>query len=270
MRAVSATLVSLACLSLAATAGADNGKGQGHGHGHEKGPVIVEHDRPVVPPGQAKRLWAIGSPLASTVAFYPLPPVLLARLTPAPAGYQYVRVDDDVLLIATATRIVSRTAGNFAALQDTTAPLVPGPDRDAIVAYYRSDYIAGNCPDGLMRTDHGCQAKPLWALGAPLEPSVTYEVLPEPLRARLSPPPDGMQYIRLGDHVLLMAVETRLIRADILDLAHFPAAQIAVAPPPAGVVVQERIDYIGGGSGGFCPPGLAKKNNGCLPPGHAR
>lgn len=24
------------------------------------------------------------------------------------------------------------------------------------------------------------------------------------------------------------------------------------------------------GRNGFCPPGLAKKNNGCLPPGHAR
>jgi len=36
---------------------------------------------------------------------------------------------------------------------------------------------------------------------------------------------------------------------------------------PGVVVVPERIDYIGGGG---CPPGLAKKNNGCSPPGHAK
>jgi hypothetical protein len=33
------------------------------------------------------------------------------------------------------------------------------------------------------------------------------------------------------------------------------------------MVVPERTDY---GGGGGCPPGLAKKNNGCLPPGHAK
>ena len=57
-----------------------------------------------MPPGQAKRLWAIGAALPATVAFYPLPPPLLAQLTPAPEGYQYVRVDNDILLLTTSTR----------------------------------------------------------------------------------------------------------------------------------------------------------------------
>ena len=305
MRVVPTLVISLVCLAVAPSAWADNGKG--HGEGHKKGPsiaaapaiVVVERDRAAVysyyrtefvagrcppglakkdngclPPGQAKRLWMLGSPLPPPVAFYPLPAPLLAQLTPAPVGYQYVRVDNDILLMASGSRVVTASVGSLVNLQDTTVPLIAEPDREAIAAYYRNDYLAGNCPQGLMRTDQGCQAKPLWTLGAPLDSGITYEVLPEPLLAQLSPPPDGFRYIRLSDHVLLMAVETRIIRADILDLARLPL-RITVSAPlpgpaPAGVVVQERVDYIGGGGGGSCPPGLAKKNNGCLPPGHAK
>lgn len=306
MRAISILVSSLACFVLASGAWADKGKGHGHGHenGHENGPahiVIGDHDRAVVysyyraefvgghcppglarkdngclSPGLAKRAWTVGLPLAAAITFYPLPPGLLAQLTPAPAGYEYVRVDNDVLLVATSTRVVTATLGNLSNLQGANMPLIADPDRDAVASYYRSQYLAGDCPSGLMRTDLGCQVKPLWALGAPLDPSVTYERLPDPLLAQLSPPVDGYTYIRLGDHVLLMAAETRIIRADVLDLSHLPlaTAHVAVSPPvaavvtaPSAVVVPERVEVSGGG---FCPPGLAKKHNGCLPPGHSR
>jgi len=64
--------------------------------------AIYGHYRPLYaagncPPGLAKKLWAIGRPLAAGVTFHPLPPALLGQLTPAPAGYQYVRVTNDVL-----------------------------------------------------------------------------------------------------------------------------------------------------------------------------
>ena len=36
-----------------------------------------------------------------------LPPALLGRLSPAPAGYQYVRVASDVLMLAVGTRMVT-------------------------------------------------------------------------------------------------------------------------------------------------------------------
>lgn len=45
-----------------------------------------------LPPGQAKKVWAIGQPLPGGVVYYPMPPVLLGQLSPLPAGYQYVRV----------------------------------------------------------------------------------------------------------------------------------------------------------------------------------
>lgn len=63
------------------------------------------------------------------------------------------------------------------------------------------------------------ETKPLWTLGEPLDPLATYELLPERLLALLGPPPDGYRYIRVADHILLMVVATRIIRADVLDLS---------------------------------------------------
>lgn len=132
--------------------GNDNAPGQGQGQGQAGGRgnsqaavppgnvVIVDRDRTTVynyyrgqyaagncppglakknngclPPGQANKLWAIGQPLPGTVAFYPLPGALLGQLTPAPAGYQYVRVASDILLMAIGTRMI------VGALADLTA-----------------------------------------------------------------------------------------------------------------------------------------------------
>ena len=49
------------------------------------------------------------------MVFYPLPGALLGMLTPAPAGYQYVRVASDILLMAVGTRMIT------AAIADLTA-----------------------------------------------------------------------------------------------------------------------------------------------------
>jgi hypothetical protein len=298
MRGSSIAVLSLLVLALAPAALADKDKHKGHGHEAElalapPGRVIVtEHDRAIVysyyrgefvggrcppglarrdigclPPGLARRGWAIGAPLPSSVVLYPLPAALLARLTPAPDGYQYVRIDNDIVLLSTGPHVAVQFVGSLANLQEPDLPLVAEPDRETILGYYRDEYRAGNCPDGLMRTGSGCAPKPLWALGAPLDPSVDVQLLPDPLLAQLGPAPEGMQYIRLGDHVLLMVSETRMIRADLLDLARIAvvsAPGVAVSAPVA-VVVPERVDVIGG-----CPPGLAKKHNGCLPPGHAK
>ena len=104
--------------------GQGKGRGQGQGQGKGQGPgqsaaapgnyVVADRDRNAIygyyrtefaggncppglakknngclPPGQAKKLWAVGQPLPPGLAYYPLPAVLLGQLTPAPAGYQY-------------------------------------------------------------------------------------------------------------------------------------------------------------------------------------
>ena len=49
--------------------------------------------------------WA--SRLPPTVIYDPVPPVLVQQLAPVPPGYDYVRVDNDVLLMDMANRMVA-------------------------------------------------------------------------------------------------------------------------------------------------------------------
>jgi Ni/Co efflux regulator RcnB len=58
-----------------------------------------------LPPSYAKR-YLIGAPLPSYVRYYPVPRDVLVRMRPVPRGYEYVRVDNDVLLISLLTREV--------------------------------------------------------------------------------------------------------------------------------------------------------------------
>lgn len=48
----------------------------------------------------------IGQRLPGDVVFVPVPDDLLLRLRPVPAGYQYVQVDKDILLIGEASKKV--------------------------------------------------------------------------------------------------------------------------------------------------------------------
>ena len=70
-------------------------------------PGLAKKNNGCLPPGQAKKMWAVGQPLPSSLYYEPLPPMLLGRLSPAPAGYQYVRVASDVLMLAVGTRMVT-------------------------------------------------------------------------------------------------------------------------------------------------------------------
>jgi hypothetical protein len=76
-------------------------------------PGLAKKDNGCLPPGQAKKVWVVDQPLAPTVVYYPLPSALYDRLTPPPAGYQYVRIDDDVLLMQTANRSVVNLVVNL-------------------------------------------------------------------------------------------------------------------------------------------------------------
>ena len=68
-------------------------------------PGLAKKNNGCLPPGQAKK-WSRGHPLPSTVTYYPVPATLIGRLGRPPAGYQYVRVASDILLIAIGTSIV--------------------------------------------------------------------------------------------------------------------------------------------------------------------
>ena len=145
MRRALALVIPALLIGLASPAWADkdkDNKGKGkHGHGNRGGPAVVvqpirvvvpQQDRAIVyqyyrseftagrcppglakkgngclPPGQAKKLWVIGQPLPPAVVYQAVPPVVTQQLAPVPPGYEYVRVDDDVLLMDKANRMVA-------------------------------------------------------------------------------------------------------------------------------------------------------------------
>jgi len=109
----------------------DKGKhGSPHAEDHNPGKHFADHDRVVIhdyyveiahrghcppglakknngclPPGQAKK-WVIGQPLPPAVVYTPLPSALVVQLVPPPAGYRYVRVAGDILMISAGTHLV--------------------------------------------------------------------------------------------------------------------------------------------------------------------
>ena len=68
-------------------------------------PGLAKKHNGCLPPGQAKK-WSMGRPLPSDLTYYAVPPTLVARLGPPPAGHKYVRVASDILLIAIGTSMV--------------------------------------------------------------------------------------------------------------------------------------------------------------------
>ncbi|MBU6234577.1 MAG: hypothetical protein KGQ41_01920 [Alphaproteobacteria bacterium] len=67
-------------------------------------PGLAKKHNGCVPPGHTR--YVVGQILPPDVVYYPVPSSLLVRLDPVPVGYQYVRVDKDVLLISEATKKV--------------------------------------------------------------------------------------------------------------------------------------------------------------------
>ena len=146
MRRALALVIPALLIGLASPAWAEkdkDNKGKGkHGHGDRGGgPAVVvqpvrvivpERDRAVVyqyyrtefsagrcppglakkgngclPPGQAKKLWVVGQPLPPAVIYDPVPRAVVQQLAPVPPGYDYVRVDNDVLLMDMTNRMVA-------------------------------------------------------------------------------------------------------------------------------------------------------------------
>jgi Ni/Co efflux regulator RcnB len=68
-------------------------------------PGLAKKNNGCMPPGQARK-WAVGQPLPRDVTYYPVPQQLVVSFGVPPAGYRYVRVAADILLIAVGTRMV--------------------------------------------------------------------------------------------------------------------------------------------------------------------
>ena len=69
-------------------------------------PGLAKKNNGCLPPGQAKKAWSTGSALPSDYQYYALPGSLYGELQPLPAGYRYVQVDGDILLIELTSRVI--------------------------------------------------------------------------------------------------------------------------------------------------------------------
>jgi hypothetical protein len=68
-------------------------------------PGLARKNNGCMPPGQAKK-WSLGRPLPREVIFHDLPPRVLVELGPPPSHHRFVRVAQDILLIAVGTGMV--------------------------------------------------------------------------------------------------------------------------------------------------------------------
>ena len=68
-------------------------------------PGLAKKNTGCMPPGQAKK-WLIGQALPATLVQYQVPNAVIAQIGLAPSGYKYVRVANDILLVALGTMIV--------------------------------------------------------------------------------------------------------------------------------------------------------------------
>jgi len=76
-----------------------------HGRGNCP-PGLAKKNNGCLPPGQAKKRYAVGQPLPSTVTIADLPRDLATRIGPVPSGYRYGMVDGDMIILAIPTRVV--------------------------------------------------------------------------------------------------------------------------------------------------------------------
>lgn len=68
-------------------------------------PGLAKKGNGCQPPGQAKR-WAMGQPLPRDIGYRPVEADVRVRLGTPPAGYEFVRVASDILMIAVGTAVV--------------------------------------------------------------------------------------------------------------------------------------------------------------------
>lgn len=76
-----------------------------HGRGNCP-PGLAKKHNGCLPPGQAKKRYAIGQSLPRGVVVVEVPTELSIRIGPAPAGYRYGIVDGDLVKLAVGTLLV--------------------------------------------------------------------------------------------------------------------------------------------------------------------
>jgi Ni/Co efflux regulator RcnB len=81
---------------------------------------------------------------------------------------------------------------------------------------------AKDCPEGMERTAKKC-APPVegryWVVGQALQPAVKSYPVPDAIKAKLPPPPEGYEYVMAGEDILLVSKALHLVVDMIEDVA---------------------------------------------------
>jgi len=70
-------------------------------------PLVRKDKACVAPAATSSKAWKLDQPLSDGAKPEAPPPGLIAKLSPSPAGHQYMRVGNDILVVGIGTRIVA-------------------------------------------------------------------------------------------------------------------------------------------------------------------
>ena len=71
---------------------------QHYGDARRCPPGLAKKNNGCMPPGQARK-WDVGQPVPRGVTLYPVPQPVIVHLPPAPYGYRYARIGNDIVLV---------------------------------------------------------------------------------------------------------------------------------------------------------------------------
>ena len=76
-----------------------------YGSGKKCPPGLAKKGNGCMPPGQA-RTWVVGQPIPRQVTVYSVPQPVIVQLPPAPYGYRYSRIGNDIVLVQQQNNVI--------------------------------------------------------------------------------------------------------------------------------------------------------------------
>ena len=78
---------------------------QTYGNGKKCPPGLAKKHNGCMPPGQVGH-WVVGQPIPRSVPIYSVPQPVISQLPPAPYGYRYARIGNDVVLVQQQNNVI--------------------------------------------------------------------------------------------------------------------------------------------------------------------
>ena len=77
---------------------------------------LVKKSKVCSPPAAGKQVWKLDQPLPDGVTGEALPAALIGKISSSPAGHQYLRVDNDILIVGLGSRNVAALVADLSRL----------------------------------------------------------------------------------------------------------------------------------------------------------